>query len=128
MHPGKRGKIDPERPRILDRLGLTDASKLGGKRETHAVPDKRRLRLRMTPQARPLNSAKAPRLQFCSSKTSPVNYRSRYVAQPSLAATRKYDSEAGLAPEPSAMARRVLIMLAPHTPSQLALSNLVFAP
>jgi hypothetical protein len=24
MHPGKRGKIDPERPRILDRLGLTD--------------------------------------------------------------------------------------------------------
>ncbi len=26
MHPGKRGKIDPERPRILDRLGLTDRS------------------------------------------------------------------------------------------------------
>jgi hypothetical protein len=24
MHPGKRGKIDPERPRILDRLGLTE--------------------------------------------------------------------------------------------------------
>jgi hypothetical protein len=24
MHHGKRGKIDPERPRILDRLGLTD--------------------------------------------------------------------------------------------------------
>ncbi len=26
MHPGKRGKIDAERPRILDRLGLTDRS------------------------------------------------------------------------------------------------------
>ncbi len=26
MHPGKRGKIDPERPRILDRLGLSDRS------------------------------------------------------------------------------------------------------
>ncbi len=26
MHPGKRGKIDLERPRIFDRLGLTDRS------------------------------------------------------------------------------------------------------
>jgi hypothetical protein len=26
MHPNKRGKIDPERPRILDRLGLSDRS------------------------------------------------------------------------------------------------------
>ncbi len=26
MHPGKRGKIDPERPRILDRLALSDSS------------------------------------------------------------------------------------------------------
>ncbi len=26
MHPGKRGRIEPERPRILDRLGLTDSS------------------------------------------------------------------------------------------------------
>ena len=26
MHPGKRGKIDADRPQILDRLGLTDRS------------------------------------------------------------------------------------------------------